>query len=72
MPHGLFGGDARVARGADAQVLVHEAAIRVRQLAVDVRGDELIDVLTIGHVSLQSPVLSLSVVSFQSSAAIGG
>ena len=47
--HGLLRRDPRMTRRADVQVLVNDPAIRVRQLAVDVRRDEGVDRSTIRH-----------------------
>jgi hypothetical protein len=49
LAHGALGRDARVAWRAGGQVIVDAAAIRVGQLAVDVRGDERIDRAAIRH-----------------------
>jgi hypothetical protein len=47
--NGLLGSDARVARRAPAQMIVDDAPLRIGELAVDVRCDKGIDLLTVRH-----------------------
>jgi hypothetical protein len=47
--HGLLGRDPRMARGANAQVIVNGPALGVGQLAVDERRDERIEILAAMH-----------------------
>jgi hypothetical protein len=44
-----LGRDARVARRTGSQMIFHGAAIGVGELAVDERGDERIERLTVMH-----------------------
>jgi hypothetical protein len=47
--HRALGRHARVARGADAQMLFDRAPVGVGQLAVDKRRDERVERLTVMH-----------------------
>jgi hypothetical protein len=47
--HGPLGSDPRMARGADAQVIVNRAAIGVRQFAVDERSHEGVEISATMH-----------------------
>ena len=47
--NGLFGAHARAARAARLQVAIDEMAIGRRDVAVDERRDERIDLMTVWH-----------------------